>query len=221
MPDRDAPDDRTLRVMLADDHKMFRDALRSMLDRVLRLEIVAETGDGLEVLRLARETSPDIICMDIGLPGLNGIEATRRLLKENPALRVIALSAYSDQQYVVDMLKAGACAYVTKAEAGEELIRAIGAARHNRKYLCPDVAATLTSGLVGGASRNPNGPLGDRELQVLRLVAEGHTSAAIAGTLRIAVGTVEVHRRNILRKLDLNSVADLTRYAIRHGIASA
>ena len=221
MPDRDAPDDRTLRVMLADDHKMFRDALRSMLDRVLRLEIVAETGDGLEVLRLARETSPDIICMDIGLPGLNGIEATRRLLKENPALRVIALSAYSDQQYVVDMLKSGACAYVTKAEAGEELIRAIGAARHNRKYLCPDVAATLTSGLVGGASRNPNGPLGDRELQVLRLVAEGHTSAAIAGTLRIAVGTVEVHRRNILRKLDLNSVADLTRYAIRHGIASA
>lgn len=221
MPDRDAPDDRTLRVMLADDHKMFRDALRSMLDRVLRLEIVAETGDGLEVLRLARETSPDIICMDIGLPGLNGIEATRRLLKENPALRVIALSAYSDQQYVVDMLKAGACAYVTKAEAGEELIRAIGAARHNRKYLCPDVAATLTSGLVGGASRNPNGPLGDRELQVLRLVAEGHTSAAIASTLRIAVGTVEVHRRNILRKLDLNSVADLTRYAIRHGIASA
>ncbi len=221
MPDRDAPDDRTLRVMLADDHKMFRDALRSMLDRVLRLEIVAETGDGLEVLRLARETSPDIICMDIGLPGLNGIEATRRLLKENPALRVIALSAYSDQQYVVDMLKAGACAYVTKAEAGEELIRAIGAARHNRKYLCPDVAATLTSGLVGGASRNPNGPLGDRELQVLRLVAEGHTSAAIAGTLRIAVGTVEVHRRNILRKLDLNSVADLTRYAIRHGIAFA
>jgi two-component system NarL family response regulator len=217
----DATEQDGIRVMLADDHQMFRDALRSMLERVPRLEIVAETGDGLEVLRLARQTSPDIVCMDIGMPGLNGIDATRRLLKERPAVKVIALSAFSDQQYVLDMLKAGACGYVTKAEAGEELLRAIGAARRNRQYLCPDVASALTSGLIGGGGKSASGQLGDRETQVLRLVAEGNTSAQIAELLRIAVGTVDVHRRNISRKLELNSIADLTRYAIRHGIASA
>ena len=116
-----------LRILLADDHQMFREALRSLLEQSSQLEVVAETGDGAEVVRLVRETSPNIVCMDIGMPGMNGIETTRQITGAWPSVKVIALSAFSDQQYVMDMMNAGASAYVTKAEAGDELLRAIDA----------------------------------------------------------------------------------------------
>jgi two-component system NarL family response regulator len=213
-----------LRVLLADDHQMFRDALRIMLEMEADLEVVAETGDGLEVVRLARETTPDIVCMDIGMPGMNGIDTTRRLLAVSPSIRVIALSAYSERSYVVGMLDAGAMAYVTKAEAGDELVRAIQAVRQNRTYLCPDAAATVMNTLIGHNVDEPTGTihrLGPRERQVLQLLAEGHSSGEIAAHLNIAQATVDVHRRNIMRKLDLHCVADLTRYAIRIGLVSS
>lgn len=210
-----------LRILLADDHQMFREALRSMLDKSPHIEVVAETGNGLEVIRLTRETSPDIVCMDISMPGLNGIETTKQILASWPSVKVIALSAFSDQRYVMDMLAAGAAAYVTKAEAGDELLRAIDAVSQNHSYLCPDamdsVKGVLTSPVTPGKISAPIGP---RERQVLALVAAGHTSAQIAEQLNIAVSTIEVHRRNIMRKLDVHSVAGLTRYAIRNGLVS-
>ena len=212
-----------LRILLVDDHKMFREALRAMLEKEPGLEVVAEAGDGPEAVRLAWETSPDVACMDIGLPGMNGVEATRALLAACPAIKVIALSAHAEQRFVLDMMNAGAAGYVIKANAGEELLRAISAVHDNRTYLCPDIAGAVTGALFAGREERPR-PLADRlgarERQVLGLVAEGFTSAQIADSLRIAQSTVDVHRRNIMRKLDLHSVADLTRYALRAGLVS-
>ncbi len=212
-----------VRIMLADDHQIFREALRAMLEREPDLEVVAETGEGLEVVKLARERKPDVVCMDVGMPGMNGIEATRQLLAVLPGVKVIGLSAYQDQRYVVEMMNAGAAGYVTKAEAGSELLRAIAAVRRDRVYLCPDVAKAVTAALTGkdsGTAILASSRLGARERQVLQLVAEGCTSAEVAERLHIAQATVEVHRRNIMRKLDLHSVADLTRYAIRNGLVT-
>jgi two-component system NarL family response regulator len=156
--------------------------------------------------------------MDIGMPGMNGIETTRLLLAAFPAIKVIALSTYSEQRYVMDMLNAGASAYVTKAEAADELLRAISAVQNNRKYLCPDVAEAVTGALTQQSDTASSSKLGNRERQVLQLVAEGLSSTMIANRMNIAPSTVEVHRRNIMRKLNLHKVADLTRYAISNGI---
>jgi len=204
-----------LRVLLADDHQMFREALCNLLQSRPDVEVVAQTGDGLQVLGLARVCAPHIVCMDIGMPGMNGVEVTRALRAALPDVKVIALSAYTDQRYVMDMLAAGAGGYVTKAEASDELLRAIEVVQRGRTYLCPDVSgAVADAGLSRGAGPQPAAPLGVRERQVLQLVAEGHTSNQIGQKLHIASSTVEVHRRNIMRKLGLHSVAELTRYVV-------
>jgi len=212
-----------LRVLLADDHQMFREAMRILLERESQLEVVAETGDGLEVVRLACEISPHIVCMDIEMPGMNGIETTRRITAACPLVKVIGLSTFSDQQYVLDMMNAGASAYVTKAAAGVELLRAIDAVSRNRAYFCPDAADAIRGVLSkhGDQEKLPGAKLGARECQVLQLVAEGYTSARIGDQLGIVLSTVEVHRRNIKRKLDIHSVAELTRYAIRNGLITS
>ncbi len=212
----------TLRIVLADDHQMFRHALRALLEKEPQFEVVAEAASGDELLRIVDGRQVEVVCMDIGMPGMNGIEATRRLLAMRPGLKVIGLSAFADRQFVLDMLNAGASGYVTKAEAGDELLRAIHNVQIGRTYLCPDVAATVTSALLDAPRLHTATPrLTARERQVLQLIAEGLTSARIAEQLHVAPSTVEVHRRNIMRKLDLHSVAELTRYAIRSGISSA
>ena len=209
-----------LRILLADDHQMFREAIRILLEREPHLEVVAETGDGLEVLRLVRETSPQIVCLDIEMPGLNGIEIMRRLSGCCPQVKVIGLSIFSDPRYVLDMMNAGASAYVTKAAAGAELLRAIDAVSRGQAYFCPDATNAIKDAVTSRAE--PAGAkLGNRERQVLKLVAEGHTSAQIAERLGIVSATVEVHRRNIMRKLNMHNVAELTRYAIRNGLVSS
>jgi two-component system NarL family response regulator len=212
---------KRLRILLADDHRMFREALRGLLDGMPDLEVVAETGNGLDVVGLACETAADIACMDIGMPGMNGIEVTRRLVAICPDIKVIAVSAYAERRYVLDMISAGAAAYVTKAGAGDELLRAIDSVRNKQMYLCPlaanAVAGALSAGLTGNKGLSTQ--LGARERQVLQLVAEGVTSPQIAVRLNIAQSTVEVHRRNIMRKLNLHSVAELTRYAINQGLS--
>ncbi len=204
-----------VRILLADDHQMFREALRNLLHAQSDLQVVGQTGDGLQVVSLARETAPHIVCMDISMPGMNGVEVTRQLLSALPQVKVVALSAYSDQHYVLDMLNAGASGFVTKAEASDELLRAIHAVQRGRTYLCPDVAGVVAGALCSqdGLAR-PAVALGARERQVLQLVAEGRTSNQIADKLHIASSTVEVHRRNIMRKLDLHNVAELTRYVV-------
>lgn len=209
----------TLRIMLVDDHQMFRDALRMLLEGTVNLKVVGEAGNGEEALRLAAETLPDIVCMDIGMPGMNGVEATRHLVSTYPALKVIALSTYVERDYVLDMMGAGAAAYVTKAEASDELLRAIDAVQRGRNYLCPDVATLITESLSGvGKPITPRARLGVRERQVMVLVAKGYTSTDIGGQMNISPATVEVHRRNLMRKLNLHGVAELTRYVISHGI---
>ena len=211
-----------LKILLVDDHKMFREALRSMLEKEADVEVVGEVGDGREVLRVAGQTLPEVVCMDVGMPGLNGIEATRRLVTSHPGIKVIGVSAFCDRRFVLEMLNAGAAGYVTKGEAGEELLRAIRAVRRHQTYLCPEVAAGVVDALRNGSqdavSSAPQ--LGSREKEVLQLLAEGCTSPQIATRLHLASSTVEVHRRNIMRKLSLHSVAELTKYAIRNGLTS-
>jgi two-component system NarL family response regulator len=213
---------KKIKVALADDHQMFRQALRVMLERVADIEVVAEAGDGEELLRVVRTQHPDVVCMDLGMPGMNGVETTRQLLAIHPGIRVIGLSALTDQDFVVDMLNAGAVGYVTKAEAADELLRAIRSVFVNRTYLCPRIAATVTDALLHCRTRDARAPrLGARERQVLQLIAEGHTSPTIATRLHLASSTVEVHRRNIMRKLNVHNIAELTKYAIRSGITSS
>src|SRR3989339_657284 len=160
-----------MRILLADDHQMFREALRSLLGSLPQIEVVAETGNGLEVIDLVRATQPDIVCMDISMPGLNGIETTRQITRSWPLIKVIALSAFSDQRYVMDMMAAGAAAYVTKAAAGDELLRAIDAVSKNHSYLCPDAMDSVKGVLSNNTPPEKKvTPLGPRERQVLALV---------------------------------------------------
>ncbi len=209
------------RVVLVDDHKLFRHALRSMLEKQAGIVVVGEAGDGMEMLKLMVDIEVDVVCMDIGMPNMYGIEATKRLMAIKPDVKVIGLSAFTDRDYVVDMVRAGAAGYVTKSEAGEELLRAIQCVRLNKKYLCPEVASSVMGVLTDGNSPSLSTPrLGARERQVIQLVAEGYTTAQIAERLNVAFSTVGVHRRNIMRKLNIHKVSALTKYAIRAGISS-
>lgn len=208
----------TQRILLVDDHQIFREALRGLLEQKPGLMVVGEAGDGEEAIALARQLAPDIVCMDIGMPGSNGITATRALRDACPGAKVIALSTHADHVYVMDMMAAGASAYVTKADGGKELLRAIEAVGNGHRYLSAGIAGTETRAMVQVAKDATPPLLGHREQQVLCLVAKGMSSQEIAAQLGIATGTVDVHRRNILRKLRLHSAVDLTRYVISSGI---
>lgn len=211
-----------IRVMLADDHKILREALRSVLEHEPDIAVVAEASDGNETLRLVEQDPPDVVVMDIGMPGMDGIEATRRLIQECPAIKVVALSTYFDRRIVLQMLEAGARGYVVKASGGKELVRAIRSAVQDQIYLCPEIASIMAdSDLLEGKKSGQEGNdknLGQREREVLQMLSAGKTSPEIAARLHIAATTVEAHRRNIMRKLNLRSVADLTRYAILQGL---
>lgn len=212
-----APSKRPISVVLVDDHRLLREALRDTLAREDDVQVVGETGQGLQAIEWVREMRPDVVVLDIGLPDLNGIEVAARIHETHADTRIVALSAYSDKRFVNEMLRAGASAFVSKASAGTELVVAIRAAAAGNSYLSPDVAGALAA-QVRSESTQAEARLGRREREVLRLVAQGLRSPAIAETLHMAVATVDVHRRNIMRKLDLHTVADLTRYAIREGI---
>lgn len=207
-----------IRVLLADDHRMLRDALRSVLAHEPDIEVVGEAGSGLQTVSLCREHVPDVVVLDIGLPDLNGIEVASRLQALAHVPRVVALSAHADKRFVAEMLRAGAAAYVTKSSAGTELVRAIRAVFAAGNYFCPEVASALACEVRGAQAEAQQIRLGPREREVLRLIAEGARSADIAQRLHISTATVEVHRRNISRKLDLRTVAELTRYAVREGL---
>lgn len=211
-----------IRIMLVDDHKILRDALKGVLDREHDITLVGEANDGAKALELARELQPDIILMDIGLPVMGGIDATRAILAEQPGVKVIALSTFSDRRIVLQMLDAGATGYVVKSAGRDELLRAIRAVANGRTYLCPDSSAVLVESLRVKKTRDqsPGDQIGRREREVLQLLADGHTSPEIGERLHIATSTVEVHRRNLMRKLQLHSIAELTKYAVRNGLTS-
>jgi DNA-binding NarL/FixJ family response regulator len=206
----------SIRLLVVDDHQIFREALQRLLLSVTDILVVGQASTGAEVLELARTTAPAVVCMDINLPDISGIEVTRALRTALPKVKVVALSAYLEQRYVLEMLKAGASAYVTKSEGCDELLHAIRAAAQGRTYLSSDAADLVAGTLIDKSAGYYQKILGDREWQVLKLVADGLTSSTIASQLGIVTATVEVHRRNIMRKLDIHSVAELTRYVDNH-----
>ncbi|MES2407393.1 MAG: response regulator transcription factor [Pseudomonadota bacterium] len=208
----------SLRIMLVDDHKLLRDALRFFLEKESDLEIVAEAADGHEAIKLAAQLKPDIVIMDIGMKGIDGIETTQLLISQQAEVKVIALSGYTDWYYIDEMLHAGASAYISKASDATELIWAIRAVEKNEPYFCPETLMVLMT-----STRQPQAVgnvlnesvLTPREREILCLLAQGKRSTEIARQLYIAVSTVDVHRRNIMNKLDLHNIAELTQYAIR------
>lgn len=211
------------RVLLADDHKLFLDALCKMLADEPGIEIVGHTANGNDLLRQAMMVSADVVCVDVNMPDLSGVEVTRMLLAVNPKLRIIAVSATVERAYVIAMLSAGAAAYVSKGSAATELLNAIRTVLAGKTYLCPNAASVVTEMVRNAAdvSRNPLSLLGARERQVLQLLADGMKPAQISGQLSISTGTVDVHRRNIMRKLELRGTAELVKFAIRNGLTSA
>lgn len=218
-PAREVPPVTTTRILLVDDHQMVREGLRAILERDRSVSVVGEAGSGREAVRLAQELNPDVVVMDVAMSDMNGIEATRQILSLSPRSRVVALSSHSDPRYVKAILEAGGSGYVLKANAYDQLLRAVQAASQGQKYLCTEVTAgVVDSALARGLPGSAFEILGAREREVLQLLAEGSTSGQIASRLHVSTSTVETHRRNIMKKLDLHSVAELTKYAIREGL---
>lgn len=212
-----------MRVILADDHEILRDGLRLLIQKQPDMEVVGEARNGREAMRLVQETSPDVVVMDIGMPELNGIEATKRMKEEQPHLRVVALSVHNDKRMVVRMLEAGALAYVPKVSASEELITALREVGSGNYYLSPKVAGPVLNHYVRHTIEDRPSELGSltpREREVLQLVVEGKTSKQIANQLHVSSKTVEKHRQNIMKKLDIHDVPALTKFAIREGLTS-
>jgi DNA-binding NarL/FixJ family response regulator len=188
------------------------------------VQVVAEARDGHEAIAEASRARPDVVVIDISMPRLNGIDATRRLTTEMPGIKVIALSMNSDRRYVIAMLEAGAKGYLMKSAASEELLLALAAVSAGETYLSPAVAGGVVERALRAGSPEteaPKNPLSAREREVLQLIAEGKSSKEIAKALGIAVPTVETHRRQIMTKLNLRTIAELTKYAIREGLTSA
>jgi DNA-binding NarL/FixJ family response regulator len=209
------------RVMLVDDHPLIREAIGHLIAGAPEFELIGEAADGTECLARIEELHPDILILDIAMPEMNGEQVARELRRHHPELKIIALSGYTDRQFVRAMTKAGAKGYVVKSASGRELIHALRAVASGKNYLSPEVTSavmTLWEEAASSAGLSQPATLGKREKEVLKLIAEGQRSATIAAQMGIAVATVEAHRRNILRKLQLHNVADLTRYALRHGI---
>lgn len=210
-----------IRVMLVDDHTMVREALRDVLEQDNTMQVVAAVGDGETALRMAADLAPGVVVMDVALPGLSGIETTRRLRTRHPEIKVLALSTYLDRRIIQQMLDVGASGYIAKSAAGAELKQGIRNVVSGRSYLCSEVAALVADGLrdrASGAESPEANLLSRREIQVATLLAEGKTAPDIAAELHIAPSTVDVHRRNLMRKLGLHNVVELTRYAIRNGL---
>jgi two-component system response regulator NreC len=213
----------TVRILLADDHKIVRDGLRALLEKQPGMTVVAEADNGRATVRLARELLPDLVIMDIGMPDLNGIDATRQILNELPSVKVIALSMHSDRRFVVQMFRAGASGYLLKDCAFEELARAVRAVLRNQTYLSPAVAGPVVEDYVqhlATADVLEFSALSPREREVLQLLAEGKTTREIAVLLCVSIKTVETHRQQIMGKLNVRSVAELIKYAIREGLTS-
>jgi two-component system response regulator NreC len=211
------------KILIADDHRILREGLRSLIDVLPNMEVIGEADNGREAVQIAAEKRPDVVIMDVNMPDLNGIEATRQLLKEPHAVKVIGLSMYSDKRFVTGLLKAGASGYILKSGAFEELTKAIDTVMAGDVYLSPKVAGVVVEDYVGNLAAEEPGlqaVLTAREREVLQLLAEGRSSKEIASRLHVSEKTVHTHRQNIMEKLDIHSVAELTKYAIREGITS-
>jgi DNA-binding NarL/FixJ family response regulator len=212
-----------IKIILADDHRLMREGLRLLLETQPGIEIVAEAENGRETLQLVRKYKPDVVLMDIAMPDLNGIDATRQIVSEFPKIKIIALSMHTNKKFIVEMLTAGASGYLIKDSALEELSKAINTVINNRIYLSPIITSVVVedyrvskspADIVSPVSLTP------REREVLQLIAEGKTTKEIAACLNLSVKTIETHRMQMMNKLNMHSVAELTKYAIREGITT-
>ena len=209
-------------ILLADDHTLVRAGIRALIEQLPTVKVVGEAKDGREALRLVKERKPDLILMDVAMPGLNGLEATARVSKEFPDVRVIILSMYANEEYVREAINAGAAGYLVKRSATTELERAITAVARGEKYFSPLVSAHVNrdrNGRVSG-ERASIDRLTPRQREILQLVAERHSTKDIAGILSISIKTVETHRAQLMERLDIHDVPGLVRFAIRAGLVS-
>jgi DNA-binding NarL/FixJ family response regulator len=214
---------KPIKIILVDDHVIVRQALRTLLAAERDMKVIAEADDGRAALRLVQELKPQVVIMDISMPNLNGIEATRQILSESPEVKVIALSMHSDSLFVLNMLKAGTKGYLQKDSASvEELIKAIRTVVANKTYLSPGVSDIVINRCVSRCNNIPSGfsTLSVRERQVLQLLAEGNTTNQIANSLHVCLKTVESHRKNIMTKVGIHNVAGLTKYAVCQGLTT-
>ncbi len=211
------------RIVIADDHRIVREGLKSLVEKEKDLEVAGMAENGRQALLLTRKLKPDVVIIDIAMPDLNGIDAAQQIADEVPGVKVIALSMHSEKQFVEGMLRAGAAGYLLKDSAFEELIKAIRIVCAGKKYLSPEVTDIvlrnyLSPSIGEDVEKEPDLTL--REREVLQLISEGSTTREIAEQINISIKTVETHRKNIMDKLNLHTVAELTRFAIRNGISS-
>jgi len=212
----------TMRILIADDHRIMREGLRVLLEGQRGVTVVGEAENGRDAVRLAAELQPDLVIMDVSMDDLNGIEATRRITSSVKNVRILALSIHADRRFVLEMFRAGAAGYLLKDCAFDELIRAIRAVRQGHAYLTPKIAGIVVGEFVRELVSEPPqaAELTAREREVLQLMAEGKNTKEIADRLGVSVKTVETFRRQLMSKLELNSVAELTKFAIREGLTS-
>jgi DNA-binding NarL/FixJ family response regulator len=215
---------RKLRVVLGDDHTIVRQGIRKILEEGHEWEVVAEAGDGRDAVKKVLEHEPDVAILDIGMPLLNGIEATRQIVKRAPTVRVLILSMHSDEAYITQALQAGAKGYLLKDSADTDLIRGVTDVAAGRSFFSPAVAKVMLDDyvrhLAGKGIVDRYDALSEREREIFQLVAEGHSNKAIAELLSISPATVETHRAHILQKLDLHNTAEVVLYAVRRGVIS-
>lgn len=213
---------KQIRLLLAEDHEVMREALRSLLDQNSEFVVVGEASDGRETLEMVEKTSPDIVVMDINLPELNGIEATRQIHERHPHIKVLGLSIHETGRMVAEMLDAGAVGYMPKTSAARELLDAIKVVMEGKTYVSPSVMAGLIDAQRAGMhNASAFALLTEREREVLQLLAEGYATKEVADKLDLSLPTVHTHRQHLMQKLNARGVADLVRYAIREGIIAS
>jgi len=211
------------KIILADDHKIIREGLRSLLEKQTDMEVIAEAHDGLTTVSLVQKLHPDLVIMDIGMPEMNGIDATRKITKDFREVQVIALSMHSDRRFVIQMLKAGAAGYLLKDSAFEELVAAIHTVMQGQHYLSKKITDVVVQDYLQNLPKNESTVftiLSSREREVLQLIAEGKNTKQIASVLNVSIKTIETHRQQVMEKLNIHSIAELTKYAIREGLTS-
>ena len=211
-----------IKVLLVEDHTILRKGIKALLEKETRIEVIGEAEDGIEAMKAIRKSQPDIVLLDISLPYLNGLEITRKILKHYPKIKVLILTMHSSEEYVNELLTAGAKGYIIKQAAPDELISAIRSVSEGFIYLSPEISKKVAgrTNLIGRLNKDKKDrlQLSERETEVLQLIVEEHSPRDIAGLLFISIKTVENHRYNIMKKLDIHSIAGLTKYALEKKI---
>jgi DNA-binding NarL/FixJ family response regulator len=213
----------TVKIFLVDDHKVLLDGLRALLEQHADLKVIGEAGDGRTAVRKVLKLKPDLVIMDIRLPELNGIEATRQILTQDPSIKILALSMHTNKRFVSEMLKSGVLGYLQKGCDIDELIKAIRQVLEGNIYLSPSITGEVVKDYVSFLSSDETSVfsiLTDREREVLQCLSEGRAVKEIALQLHVSVTTIETHRRRIMKKLNIHTVAELTKYAVREGLTS-